>query len=71
MEQSGAEEEGGKDGENGEQEVDGRAKMKRGVTLASGSGSYLEQIKYEADEEAIWTINTDISRMQWVEQIDE
>ena len=45
--------------------------MKRGVTLASGSGSYLEQIKYESDEEAIWTINTDISRMQWVEQFDE
>ena len=39
--------------------------------MASGTGSYLEQIKYEQDEESMWSINDDISRMQWVQQVEE
>ena len=46
------------------------AELKRGPIVAKGFGSYLEHIKYESDEEAIWSINSDINRMQWVEEVD-
>ena len=39
--------------------------------MATGTGSYLEQIKYETDGESMWSINDEISRMQWVEQVEE
>jgi len=39
----------------------------RGPVVAKGEGSYLEHIKYESDDEAIWSINSDINRMKWVE----
>lgn len=42
----------------------------RGPVLYSASGSYLEQIKYENDEEAIWSINHEIERMQWLEELE-
>ena len=41
----------------------------RGLVVAKGEGSYLEHIKYESDDEAIWSINSDISRMKWVEEL--
>ena len=47
------------------------AELVRGAIVASGTGSYLEQIKYEGDEESIWSINDEISRLQWVEQLEE
>ena len=37
----------------------------RGPLIATGTGSYLEQIKYEGEDEVIWSINDDISRMIW------
>ena len=42
----------------------------RGASVAKATGSYLEHIKYESDEEAIWSINSDINRMEWVNEID-
>ena len=36
-------------------------------TVAVATGSFLEQIKYEDEEEPFWTINDDISRLRWVE----
>lgn len=39
---------------------------KRQEKVASAEGSYLEQIKYEGEEESIWSINDDISRVVWV-----
>lgn len=32
-----------------------------------GKGSFLEQIKYEGDDEPFWTINDIISRLTWEE----
>ena len=43
----------------------------RGPLIATGTGSYLEQIKYEGEDEVIWSINDDISRMIWNQEIEE
>ena len=47
------------------------AELVRGAIVATGAGSYLEQIKYEGDEESIWSINDEISRLQWIEQMED